>query len=301
MKLATTTGDFSGYTSSQAEALRYIREAGFGYADYNFGTDYRNRTGVYGAQYEAYFEEIARAADALGIRLVQAHSPMGAPIAADNAAFIQDTLRCVDACGAWGIPNLVVHSGYLPNLSREQTFLRNREFFLPLLEAAEPWGVNILVENFNKMYKPDVYWIDNATDLRRMIDMVDHPLFHAVWDAGHANMQDTPQDEELALLGSHVRALHIQDNCGGKEEDSHLLPFLGTMSMDAVMHGLQKIDYKGYFTFEVAGIFTPADKKRPYPADTRLAAAPLALKRAAERFLYETGRCILESYGCFEE
>lgn len=301
MKLATTTGDFSGYTSSQAEALRYIREAGFSCADYNFGIDYRCGSGVYGAKHEAYFEEIARTADALGIRLVQAHSPMGAPLAPDNARFIADTIRCVDACGAWGIPNLVVHSGYRPGLSVEETLAENRLFFAPILARAEKYGVNILVENFNKRCVDGLYWIDNAADLLALIELVDHPLFHAVWDAGHANMQDTPQDEELALLGSHVRALHIQDNCGGKEEDTHLLPFFGTMSLDAVMHGLQKIDYKGYFTFEVAGIFTPADKKRPYPADTRLAAAPLALKRAAERFLYETGRCILESYGCFEE
>ena len=301
MKLATSTGDFAAYTSSQAEALQYIREAGFRYADYNFGTDYRGRTGVYGAEYKAYFEEIKRTADALDITLVQAHAPMGAPIAADNAAFIGDTLRCVDACGAWGIPNLVVHSGYLPGLSVQETYAANKLFFAPILARAEQYGVNILVENFNKRCVDGLYWIDNAADLLGLIEYVDHPLFHAVWDAGHANMQETPQDEELALLGSHVRALHIQDNCGGREEDSHLLPFFGTMSLDAVMHGLRNIGYKGYFTFEVGGIFTPAEKKRPYPADTRLAAAPLALKRAAERFLYETGRCILGEYGCFEE
>ena len=298
MKLATTTGDFGGYTSSQAEAMRYIRQAGFSYADYNFGPDYRDRTGVYGAEHKAYFDEIRRASDVLGLQLVQAHSPMGAPIAPDNGQFIEDTLRCVDACGAWGIPNLVVHSGYLPGLSVEETYAANKLFFAPLLERAEQYGVNILVENFNKRCVDGLYWIDNAADLLGLIDYVDHPLFHAVWDAGHANMQPMPQDEELQLLGSHVRALHIQDN--GGEGDEHLLPFLGTMNLDAVMHGLQKIGYTGYFTFEVGGIFTPAAGRRPYPADTRLAAAPLALKQAAERFLYETGKCILESYGCFE-
>ncbi len=300
MKLATSTGDFTAYTPSQAQALRYIREAGFSCADYNFGADHRTHTGVYGADYTTYFEDIRRAADALGIRLVQAHSPMGAPIAPDNAQFIEDTIRCVDACGAWGIPNLVVHSGYLPGLSVEETFVRNKQFFAPILARAEKYGVNILVENFNKRCVDGLYWIDNAADLLGLIECVGHPLFHAVWDAGHANMQETPQDEELQLLGSHVRALHIQDNCGGKEEDSHLLPFFGTLNLDAVMHGLEKIGYSGYFTFEVGAIFTPAAQRRPYPADTRLLQPPLALKQAAERFLYETGKCILEHYGCFE-
>jgi len=299
MKLATTTGDFTGYTGSQREAMNLIRRAGFHYADYNFGYDYGRRSGVYAEDYPRHLEEISRAQQELGIRLVQAHSPMGRPLAPDNAPFIADTIRCVEACGAWGIENLVVHSGYTPGLTPDQTFDANREFFLLILEQAERYGVNILVENFNKMCVDGLYWIDNAPDLLEMVERVNHPLFHAVWDAGHANMQEMPQDEALRILGSHVRALHIQDNAG--DTDSHLTPFLGTMNLDAVMHGLLDIGYTGYFTFEVGGVFTPAAKRRPYPADTRLAGAPLALKFAAEQYLYALGRCVLEAYDCFEE
>ncbi len=299
MKLATKTGDFHGYTNSQSESLRYIREAGFHYADYSFDLDYRLRSGVYGEDHEAYFDSINQAADRLGIRLVQAHSPMGSPLADGDGRFLADTIRCVDACGAWGIPHLVVHSGYAFGLTPEQTFAANKEFYMPILERAERYGVQILVENFNKMHIEGLYWIDNATDLRGLIDYVDHPLFHAVWDAGHANLQEMPQDEELRLLGSHVRALHIQDNCG--DTDTHLLPFLGTMSMDALMNGLNDIGYNGYFTFEVGGIFTPPNRKRPFEKDTRLYQTPLSLKCAAERYMYELGRCVLQAYGCFEE
>ncbi|MBE6559027.1 MAG: sugar phosphate isomerase/epimerase [Ruminococcaceae bacterium] len=299
MKLATTTGDFHGYTHAQADCLRYIREAGFRYADYSFGVDLRTHGGVYVADYEAYFDDINRAADDLGIRLVQAHAPMGSPLADDGGQFIRDTIRCVDACGAWGIPNLVVHSGYTPGLSVEETFAANKRFFSPILERAERYGTHILVENFNKMCVEGLYWIDNATDLLGLIEYVDHPLFHAVWDAGHANLQEMPQDEELRILGNHVRALHIQDNMG--DTDTHLLPFLGTMNLDALMNGLRDIGYEGYFTFEVGGIFTSPSRRRPYAADTRLAKAPLALKQAAERYMYEMGKCILETYGCFEE
>ena len=53
MKLATTTGDFSRYTYDQAECLRYIREAGFLYADYSFGCDYSHRRGAFAENYEA--------------------------------------------------------------------------------------------------------------------------------------------------------------------------------------------------------------------------------------------------------
>jgi sugar phosphate isomerase/epimerase len=298
MKLATTTGDFGSYSRSQIFALEHIRRAGFRYADYNFGIDYANLSGVYGEHHEAYFDEVATAADRIGIRLIQAHAPMGKPLA-DGGKLLEDTLRCVDACGSWGIPNLVVHSGYVKGLTREQTFLKNREFFLPLLERAEKYGLNILVENFNKMHIEDLYWIDNAPDLLEMIQTVDHPLFHAVWDTGHANMQEMPQDEALRILGGHIRGLHVHDNMGN--EDSHLAPFLGTLSMDAVMSGLLDIRYDGYFTFEVGGFFTPANKKRPFERNTSLASAPIELRDAFERYLYEMGKCILEKYGCLEE
>lgn len=299
MKLATTTGDFGGYTNSQIQALRYVREAGFQYADYNFGMDYKHRNGVYSEHYEEYFAQVNAAAAEIGVRLIQAHAPMGTPLNDPDGSFLADTLRCVDACGAWGIPNLVVHSGYAHRLTVEQTFDANKAFFMPLLERAEQYGVNILVENFNKMSVPGLYWIDNATDLLGLIEYVNHPLFHAVWDAGHANLQEMPQDEELRLLGSHVRALHIQDNRG--DHDAHLLPFLGTMSMDAVMHGLLDIGYEGYFTFEVGGIFSTAEQKRPFAKDSRLAKAPLSLRLAADRYMYELGKCVLTEYGCFEE
>lgn len=298
MKLATTTGDFFAYTNSQILSLEHIRKAGFRYADYNFGCDLNLKSGVYSPDHQNYFEEVQNATEALDIRLIQAHAPMGKPLT-DGGVLLKDTLRCVDACGAWGIPNLVVHSGYTRGLSPEETFEENKKFFMPLLERAERYNVNILVENFNKMCIDGLYWIDNAPDLLSMIECVNHPLFHAVWDTGHANMQEMPQDEALRILGNHVRALHIQDNMG--DVDNHLVPFLGSMNMDAVMTGLLDIGYRGYFTFEVGGFFNPADKRRPFARDTRLASAPIELRDAFERYLYALGKCILEKYDCFEE
>ena len=297
MKLATTTGDFYQFTKSNTESLRLIREAGFHYADMNFNNDYADASGVFGADYEAYFDKLGAAAADIGITLVQAHAPLGKPLE-DGGVLQQATLRCIEACGAWKIPNLVVHSGYSRGLTKQETFEQNKAFFLPLLEKAEACGVNILVENFNKMKYPDLYWIDNATDLLALIEYMDHPLFHAVWDVGHANMQPMPQDEALRLLGSHVRALHIQDNL--EEKDLHAAPFTGTLNLDAVMHGLQDIGYDGYFTFEVRSSFLPGSKRRPYPGDTRLLEPPMALHCAFEAYLYQLGKAVLEAYDCYE-
>ena len=298
MKLATTTGDFSGYTSSQADSVRYIRQAGFRFIDYNFGSDYANRSGAYAADWREHTQQLLRLADELGAQFVQAHSPMGAPIAEGNDAFTEDTKRCVEVCGMLGIKYLVVHSGYVHGISKEETFERNKAFYEKLFPLAEQYEVNILVENFNKMCVDGMYWIDNAADQRALIDYVDHPFFHACWDAGHGNMQETPQDESLRILGSHVRALHIQDNLGNT--DSHMTPFFGSLSMDALMHGLLDIGYDGYFTFET-GMFPSPKQRRPYEADKRLLRAPLDLKIEAEKFLYAIGKSVLSAYNIYED
>ncbi len=298
MKLATRTGDYFTQGCPMTEALRRIRCAGFKYVDYSFTVDYDRKDGIYSEDYPRYLKSVKRIADEVEISLIQAHSPMGAPLA-DGGRLLEDTLRCIDACGAWGIPNLVVHSGYVKGLTREETIEENCKFFLPLLKRAEEYGVNILVENFNKMDVDGLYWIDNATDLLAMIESVSHPLFHAVWDVGHANMQNMPQDEELRLLGKHVKALHIHDNMG--DDDSHLVPYLGNTNFDSVMCGLDDIGYDGFFTFEVGEFFTRTEQRKEYERSKLLVKEPIEVRDAFESYLYQLGKIMLTKYGCFEE
>jgi len=293
MKLATTTGGFFPYTNSQPEALKALARAGYCYADYSFIADHRERTGIYGEEPQHHIAQVAETAAELGVQLVQAHAPMGAPLADADGQLLRDTIAAVEACGQWGIDNLVVHAGYAYNLSKAETFQKNKAFFLPILYAAEKYGVNILVENFDKMTSSNRYWSDNAPDLLAQIEMIDHPLCHAIWDIGHGNLQPMPQEEALRLLGDHVRALHIHDNPGNR--DMHLPPFTGTVDMDSVMRGLLAIGYQGYFTYEVGELTRPAAK------DTRLATGSLEMRIAAERYWYEAGKFVLEAYNCFEE
>lgn len=297
MKLATTTADFGAYHLTQQETVGHICQAGFRYIDYNFGLDYNRRNGAYSDSWKEHLADVRAHAERLGASFVQAHSPMGKPILRGDyhTDFVNDTIRAIEGCAILGIPNIVVHSGYEQDISKEECFERNRDFFMELMPAAEQAGVNILVENFNKMCIDGMYWVDNAPDLRAMIDYVDHPLFHACWDTGHGNMQELPQDEALRILGHHVYALHVQDNLG--DNDTHLAPYCGTLSMDSLMNGLKDIGYKGAFTFEACNFFLPAGKRRPFEKDERLLLPPLNLKLMAESMLLEIGKTALTAYG----
>ncbi len=298
MKLATTTGDFRLYAQSQIDSIKYIRQAGFRYIDYSFSIDYANRSGVFRDDYLDYLAGLKQTAEDLGVKFVQAHAPSGKPLGETGGELLADTLRCIEACAILGIPQIVVHSGYLKDLSIEETFERNRQYFLPLLEHGERYNVDILVENFNKMTKADVYWIDNVTDLMRFIEYVDHPRLHAVWDTGHANLQEMRQDDELRVLGDQLRGLHVQDNPG--DRDVHSIPFYGSMNLDSLMHGLKEIGYNGYFTFECASMMLRC-KRREYPFDDRLQRLPLEVRLKEEELLYQIGKSILTAYDCFEE
>ncbi len=292
MKLATSTGDFSDYITNQVEALPILKECGFTNIDYNFHHDHVHQVGFYSENWREYLANVKSVAAENGITFVQAHAPMGKPLV-ETEALIDVTLRTLEGAAELGIKNIVVHSGYRTGLTREETFERNRDFFLPLLERAEELDVYVLCENFNRMVRSDLYWIDNAQDLRAFLDYVNHPRLRACWDVGHGNMQSFPQHEALKLLGKDVYALHIQDNLG--DHDSHLCPLFGTLNLDSVMSGLRAIDFQGYFTFEVSCLPNFGAPRAEFKEDTRLVRPSLELKIAAEKFLYTLGEYILKT------
>lgn len=301
MKLATTTGDYAGYTNDIDEMLKYISEAGFRYVDYNFHNDYNKKIGFFAGDDEGHLKKVLASAEKYGIKFVQAHSPMGDVLGTGEGgpAFLENTKKCVKYCKELGVDRIVVHSGYAKDISKEETFERNKKFYDSVLETAEEVGVNVLTENFNKMFRDDMYWIDNVSDQRKLIDFVSHPLFHGCLDLGHNNMQETPPDEAIKILGEHLYALHVQDNPG--DDDCHSGPFFGTLNLDSVMCGLIENNYNGYFTFEASRILRPASGRNKYEKSTKLASPSIELKNKVEALLYDIGKYILTTYDCFEE
>lgn len=313
MKLATTTSDFTnfgGHSYSQEESIRYIHGCGFRYLDYGF--TYSNPGMVFTEDWKKYIAGIRELTQKLDMQFVQAHAPMSpsptAPVDDDNDAFIEDNIRCIQCCAELGIDRIVVHAGYKKGINKEENFEKNRQFYQKILKTAEVYGVNILTENFTQMHhESGVYWPDSAKDLLELVEYVDHPLFHVCWDIGHANTTRVPQDESLRTLGSHVYALHVQDNAGIEHPnygypDSHIAPFFGSVNFDRIMHGLSEIGYQGAFTMETAVIFAYHRYKVQYEKDTRLTKPlPLDIKLHAEELLYKIGKYILESYECYEE
>ena len=127
------------------------------------------------------------------------------------------------------------------------------------------------------------------------IEFMDHPLFGAAWDVGHANMDGIDHHDEIVTLGKNLKAIHVHDNFGDK--DRHLAPFLGTLDIDSLMRGLIDSGYEGYFTFESDGCFKYGRGVTEGP----LAHPTLEIKKESVKLLNLIGKTILGAYGVYEE
>lgn len=302
MKIATTTGEMYAYTNSFADAIRAYEGTGFRYLDFSFyNIIMKPNSPMMEDGWEDLVEECKEVAKNLGFQFVQAHAPAFHFNSQDIEQGLAGTIRSIEACGMLGIENVVIHSGLFADIKYpedEQLYFKANElFFRGLIPAMEKNNVRILFENTTIKHCGDrSYFPVHGRDLNAFIEYMNHPLFGAAWDVGHANMDNIDHYTEIMEMKHNLKALHIHDNNG--LHDEHTAPFLGTMDYDSLMRGLIESGYDGYFTLESDGFcrFGRNDQ-----LTGPLAHPPLEVKRAALSFLYTISKAILSAYGVYEE
>ncbi len=302
MKLATTTGDFAIYASHQ-ERIAHLHQAGFRYIDLSLYEE-TDMEPFMQADWMDKAKKLKAYAEKLGMQLVQAHSPGFNPLQRDEnwERFVSMTVRSVEVCGVLGIPCTVVHAGWAPGIDIEAYFTRNLAFYRLLFPVMEQYEVSVLIENSAKSNMGACYYFLDGADMKAFLQAADHPLLHACWDTGHANIEGH-QYADIIALGADLYALHINDNHGSSDE--HILPFTGTLCLDEVMCALRDIDYRGYFTFEASATLVKQDGwpycRMGYRNTALLADPPAFLYDQLEASLYAIGKHILTAYDCLEE
>ena len=302
MKLATSTGDFDRFCRSYIQRIKNIQDAGFKYIDLSLYTIAEEDELLISDNWKNNALDIKKYMEKNGLEFVQSHSPGVNPLESDEdfKFSVEITSRAIEICGLLDIPNIVVHPGKAKDISKEEWFERNRRFFKELFPVMEENGVMVLHENTTSVNVP-WYWPKTGKDMREFSEFVNHPLFHSCWDTGHANMEGA-QYEHILDMGSDLRALHINDNRG--ERDEHIIPFFGTVNMDEIMHALKDVGYSGCFTFESGSTLRP-DKywlgnRRKFDKDRRLVNPTVELQKELEGFMYHIGEYILKAYDEFE-
>lgn len=305
MKLSTTTGDFDRFLKTYQEKINCVCEAGFKYIDLSMYKIEEEDELLMSDEWFDNAKRILENTQRKGAEFVQAHAPGGNPISEDKPMvdkLVKATVRSIDVCGVLGIPNIVVHAGYLKGISKEESFEKNKSFFEKLFPAMERNNVNVLCENSTHKNMGDIYFTNSGSDVKEFVRYVDHPLFHACWDTGHGNCEGN-QYEDILAIGNDLFAVHINDNSG--RGDEHVLPYLGTVNMDEIMNALIDVDYKGIFTFECSSSLRSAKywqgDRRIFERDNRLGEPQLFMQKQLEKLMYDMGKYILKSYNCFDE
>ena len=309
MRLATSTGDFSFYVKNITEKIENFEGRKFKYINLeqtgNIPEFFQDGDG-----WMRLADEWGNAAAKAGAEFVVSHAPCLDGIEHDEETYknnLRAIRRSIGVCQLLGIKRIVVHACTENGISKKEFYEYNERFYKDLLDLSERYSINILTENVDKAS----FYFSTGEVMREFLDYMDHPMLNACWDTAHGNIdlvaRSRGQYNNIVALGDRLKGLHISDNFG--DSHHHSWPFAGVINFDSIMQGLLDVDYDGYFTFEASYTLlhqsNPPFGRKPWEHNgqtvTKLQSPPIYLKKQAVDLLYEVGKYILDSYGCFEE
>lgn len=284
MRLGISTGVFA-YTRGEAAVrpltaqIEDCARAGFGVLELDL------RGGVLDADdWEAQIDAAAQAVSRTGVVLSQACAPVceelflfGRRPSDEECAHADELLRrAIAAAGKLNIPWVVVrpltdtiHAEY----DNETNLATNLAYYAPFLAQAKQVGTGLAFENTAKIDRSirRVYG-SSPEALCVLVDAFRDPDAVGIcWNFGSARLMINDQPRQLRILGSRLRATHVNDNTG--KRDSRLLPFIsGNVRWEDIMPTLKEIGYGGDFILDCAAYM------RDIPDELRPAASALALE-----------------------
>jgi len=225
-----------------------------------------------GAEFRKYAEDH-------GVRFPQGHLWLGCDVAGETSdATVSELKRWLDLYLALDIKAAVIHAGgsdLIANGADPAVILERRATaFRDLSGYVRGTDLFLCIEN-------TVRQAPLAPDLLRVIEAAGDQNLGICLDTGHLHMVDGIQADFIRTAGDHLRALHIADNEG--ERDQHLMPYgKGTVNWDEVVGALFDIGYAGLFNMEIPG-------ETRCPLEVRRAKLSYA-KRVAAYMLTELGQ-----------
>ena len=166
----------------------------------------------------------------------------------ENPEALEKLYRWIDLYEAMGIRNMVLHCDALAgeeSLSFDERIEKNAERLRELAEYIKGRDVCICLENLRG-------FTTSAKHLLSVIDRVGSEQLGICLDTGHLNLTEKDQRDFILTAGKRLRALHIADNEG--ERDQHMMPFgRGTVDFEAVVRALREVNYEGLFNLEIPG------------------------------------------------
>ena len=262
MRLSTSTNiaaflPDAGQKNGFSFCIELCAKAGYKYLDLNLCEAMNPNSRLRGDEWESYVKETAELGRRWGVEFTQSHLPyydIFASNAADKVKLMEELIRrCIIASGELGVKWAVTHPGtlYSAGPDTSKSLEKNVEYYSTHLECAKKAGVGIALEN-DFEYRSPPYQRIYAADVSALCELVDafkSSSMGVCYDFGHANLCGGFHRENLRIIGSRLKATHVQDN--HFLHDDHLLPFFGRTNWAEAMAGLAEIGYNGDLTYEV--------------------------------------------------
>ena len=117
---------------------------------------------------------------------------------------------------------------------------RSVEMLQKVGEYAQQASIVLAPEALNRF---ECYLANTMSDLKEIIDAVDHPNVGAIYDTHHANIEEKSQKRAIELIAPHLKHVHISENDRGT-------PGKGQINWNEVFSTLKSVNYDGWLTIE---------------------------------------------------
>lgn len=261
MLISTNTGMYSARKQCKridmAEAIGFFAKAGFEAVDVNFSaviydTEFEHEP-ILDGDWKRNLDNVMEALNRNCLEVALTHLPFYRYDLPDGELLARNTglmYRSIEAAAYIGAKFAVIHPYRDESLA---TLVPETVSFLsPFRDFAGECGVMLCVEN---MFTTSAETLAEITDALHVC---------ACWDVGHANLGGFDQAFSLRKVGTRLKALHLHDNYGTK--DDHSLPFLGTVDWQGILSALGDIGYLEAFNYEVNAKNLPMELRMEHAA-----------------------------------
>lgn len=277
------------YQISPDHAISVLAAAGYKYVDMNLCGLSRVGKKIAPMTLDNW-EESARywrkLGDEIGVKFTQSHAyfsvdgpvaPGGVPGGEMGEELMRRSVLAAEILGSEYMathPFSIVENGkVLPEASYEA----NMEYFTRWGKFWHEHGVGMAIENMTApKNSPTPSPFASPEQMIRLVDDLNKPDIGICLDTGHAFLSGYDPAEFVRKIGSRLRATHIADNHG--EKDDHIAPFQGGIDWFEFMKALKEIDYKYDFAFEIQNL---------------TARFPVALQSDLVKFTYTLGQYLV--------
>ena len=129
---------------------------------------------------------------------------------------------------------------------KDEEYQRSAEVLRAAGDYAQQAGVTLALEALNRF---ECYLCNTMGQLRRLVELTNHPSVRAMFDTHHANIEEKHQVDAIRTIAPHLAHVHLSENDRGT-------PGSGHVNFAEALSTLASVGYDGWMTIEA---FSRAD------------------------------------------